>query len=200
MPVETLVHDVRLTVPANIQMREGPIFDSDNTAFLDGQVQSVVKWPGAALWEFWLTYLKTSEDFQDILGFFLARWGMGYGFRLASPVDYQDEGRGYVRQIDGVYRLVKEYPDSLTNYPRLITAPIAETVDLTDVPGTPVLGDYGIITGASDEGAATFQFDVPVKFMSNMMQPVYQPRSSSSQIVNLVDVHMRELRRWRLAS
>ena len=203
MAVITQCHPIRFAIPPQIRLKAGPLFDSDNTGFKDGGVQSNANWRGAALWEYWLRYLKTSADFLSIQGFFLARGGMDYGFFLADPVDYSDDGMGWVREINGVYRLVKEYPDEYSPYQRLIRRPVAGTVDLTGIAGDPDPDedvDYttGIVDNASAEGQVQFQFDVPVKFFTNICQPTYEPNEPGKEVTDWVDVHLRELRRWAL--
>ena len=197
-----IVHPVRLSFPPQIRLQAGPMFLLDQTGFASGFVHTNLAWE-YPLWGYTLQYRGRNADFRDIQGFWLARRGGAYGFFAKDWTDYSDEGYGYVRLVDGVYRLVKTYPDvdDYSPFSRLITRPLEGTVSLSGVSGAPVV-DYttGIVEGATSEGTATFEFDVPCVFANNACRPTYEPNTPGAEITEWVSVELREVREYVIAS
>lgn len=197
-----IVHPVRLSVAPQTRVQAGPMFQLDQTAFPTGFVHTNAPWP-YALWGYTLQYKGRNEDFREIQGFWLARQGGAYGFFLKDFTDFSDEGMGKVVLVDGVYRLVKEYPDynDYNPYQRWITRPLTGTITLSGVGGTPVI-DYatGIVSGASSTGTWTGQYDVPCVFANDSCRPTYEPAEPGKEISEWVSVILREVHDYTIAT
>ncbi len=135
--------------------------------------QRIVKWPTPRA-EYTIQFVTkyNTAKWKNLVTFVRARDFNARGFRFFDWSDHDDDGHGSVELIDGIYRLVRTYPDDINPKQRLIFKPIADTIDLSQVPGTgAVLGadvavdiTTGIVTGATDDGPATFQYNIPVRF------------------------------------
>lgn len=158
------------------------------------------------LWTWTLQFVRHSDDFGDLLGFFLARMGQAYGFFFKDPLDYSSDdnnGEGLVKTIataSGNKRyLVKKYPDSDDYNPfhRIIKRPILGTVVINgDVGGTPVVNySTGEVTGASTDGTASFEFVNPVVFVTDVMNIDRDPATGE-----WADIVLNELRNYVLAT
>jgi uncharacterized protein (TIGR02217 family) len=201
MPVIHTLHPVSLVNPPQLRMTAGPAFALTDTEMQSGDIQSNLDWP-QALWSFVFQYKKSTTDFRSVMSFFLARRAGAYGFWLKDPTDFADDGLGKVRLIGGVYRLVKEYPDPYSPYRRFITRPMPGTVTFSGVSGSPSVNfTTGVVSGATSEGTAKFQYEVPVKFVTNLCRPEFSPGAGlGADIAEWVQIEMRELRSYVVAT
>ena len=200
---KTIVHPVTLDMPPQLKLDAGPVFQTDETADESGNTQGNVDWE-YPLWAYTIQYRRKSANFRDIQNFFLGRRGRAYGFFWKDPTDNTDEGHGSVKLVEGSYRLVKTYPDKdgYNSFSRLVTRPVSGTVDISAVPGTDKSIDYetGIVTGTDvGEGVATFSFLVPVKFSTDSCRPSYSANVQGKELVDWVNVDMREIRNYVVA-
>ena len=137
--------------------------------------------------------LSSSDDVETVLAFFEARRGQLYGFRWKDWSDYRsappsqeiDSQNQIIGAGDGEslqFQLCKHYRSSEYSYCRAITKPVEGTVqiaigDEVQRQGTNYEIDptTGIVTfqRAPDIGVpvlAGFEFDVPVRFDSDLIQ------------------------------
>lgn len=187
----TTIDNILLSQSPRLKITGGPNFSTTLTRTQSGWRSGNANW-GSALWKFTIKYIEKAEDFQDIIAFWLGRVGPAYAFLISDPADNSDGGNGAVKLIDGEYRLVKNYPDEIRPYTRIITRPI-NPVTLSGVSGTPVV-DYttGIVSGATSEGTWTGSFYVPVAFMSDSMDYDFKPAGANGYME--WDVHVEEVR------
>ncbi len=142
------------------------------------------------------------RTFMELLSFYRARRGMLRGFLFKNWSDYQadnvviGEGDGTNR----VFPLKMIYDDSGGSYERRITRPIASTVEVRveGVVVTHTLADGGIVTitavdppGIGDEVTASFEFDIPVRFNTDVMQ-VDMAWAKAGQITDIELIEIRD--------
>src|SRR6476661_3114067 len=107
------------------------------------------------------------ERFRELLAFWKKMRGNSRCFRFKNWSDYKDDGKGRVIEVDGVYRLVKDYHESGDDdtYTVNIYKPVLGTIQLL---GDAVFGtvDYetGIGTGISSPGVWVGEFDLWMHF------------------------------------
>jgi uncharacterized protein (TIGR02217 family) len=165
--------DVRLPEEVERGATGGPRFQTSITVLATGREQRNVDWATQrGLWE--IGYgIQTKDDFQAVLAFFYARQGKARGFRFKDWSDFEATstalGTGTGLQTD--FQLIKPYT-SLVTYNRRITRPVTGTIAVT-TNGSPIatwtLQPLGVIRfntapAAGVAIAASFQFDVPVRF------------------------------------
>jgi uncharacterized protein (TIGR02217 family) len=135
--------------------------------------------------------VKSLADLQAVIAFFEERRGRLHSFRWKDHTDFKscaaNANPAATDQIIGSgtgsqtqYQLVKNYGSGLRNYTRTISAPVAGTV-LIAVNGTVttnftlnaitgvVTFNAGSIPAAAAIITAGFQFDVPVRFDSDVI-------------------------------
>jgi uncharacterized protein (TIGR02217 family) len=200
--MKTIVHPVVLELPIQLRLEAGPNYQTTETTDEQGNPQGNVDWE-YPLWSFSLQYRRKSANFRDVQGFWMARRGRAYGFFFNDPTDNTDEGMGSVKLVGSDYRIVKTYPDKDNYSPvsRLITRPVSGTVDLSAVTGTDMTVDYttGIVSGVTAEGACTFDFHAPCIFTNDSCMPTYSPNIQGRELVDWVNVGLREIRDYVIA-
>lgn len=195
-----IIHDVVLPADIQLEIVGGPNWNTSIVETGAGWSHANINWADA-LWYWKIKYIKRDVNFDPFIAFFLARRGRAYGFEFFDWTDHSDRYRdqqnginqsiGKVKLIDGKYRLCKVYPDPILPYTRIIQRPISGTVTLSGVEGTPVV-DYntGIVSGATSEGNAAFEFRVPVMFDSDRMEFKQDPAG----VTEWTEVGIREVR------
>ena len=136
---------------------------------------------------------RSLDDLDAVLAFFEARRGMLYGFRWKDWLDHkscrpsetpddQDQPIGTGDGTETVFHLVKHYAPGLTGYARTIAKPVAGTVRVAvDGSARAEGSDFAVDTGtgkvtlaaAPGAGAAVtagFEFDVPVRFDTDVVE------------------------------
>jgi len=190
----TQIDPIRLDEAAlpQLEMKGGPMFSTGVIRTQSGWRQANQVWSDA-LWQIKLQYRYAFDgDFEQIVNFFLGRRGPAYPFLARDPSDYADDGHGKVLLINGVYRLVKEYPDAIRPYRRIITRPFGEIV-VAGVSGSGLAldTDTGIIANATSSGTWQGLFDVPVCFMGDEMSYSYDPAMIGDWQASLEEVRIR---------
>lgn len=193
------IHEVLLPTNIQLEMVGGPMWNTDIIESGAGWEQANINWV-EPLWGWKIRYIRELTRFDPLIAFFNARRGRAYGFLFKDWTDFSDRyvdaahgidiSIGKVRLINGVYRIVKEYPDDVSSCQRIIQRPLNGTVTLSGVSGTPVV-DYttGIVSGATSEGDAAFEFNVPVRFGADKMEFRRDPA-----IGEWADVAVQEIR------
>ncbi len=121
--------------------------------------------------------VRSVEDMQTLLAFFEARFGQLYGFRFLDPFDHEADTAGeFLGTGDGhtkLFRLQKSYGDQEGHYARIISKPIAETVEIyidgqrENTLSLDATTGWITLGTAPSTGAiitARFNFEVPVRF------------------------------------
>ncbi|WP_368187669.1 TIGR02217 family protein [Aestuariibius sp. HNIBRBA575] len=137
--------------------------------------------------------LRSLDDVEALVAFFEARQGKLFGFRWKDWSDFksclpngditgEDQFIAYGDEIQDVFQLVKTYRSGEYTYERPIKKPVEGSVQITVGDDPRQVGvdyeidhDTGIVTfnHPPDVGAeirAGFEFDVPVRFDTDMIQ------------------------------
>lgn len=133
--------------------------------------------------------VRHMSEVQQLLAFYMARYGQAYGFRFKDWSDYQIWGQqiGTANSQTTAFQIVKVYGDSAGyTYTRQITKPVSGTVKIGLAVGTCAEGtdydiDYttGIVTfraghvPPTSAGAISVtygEFDVPVRFNTDLLE------------------------------
>ncbi len=154
----------------------GPEYATDVVATESGHEQRNINWEAARARYNVAHGVKTQAQLDALIAFFRARKGRAIGFRFKDWGDYlavnQSLGQGTGAQTS--FQLIKRYNSGGAEEIRIITKPVAGTVNiyLDSVllsSGVAVDTQTGIITltpapGAGVTVSADFEFDVPVRF------------------------------------
>lgn len=171
-------HNVRLPDEIEQGAHGGPTFSTNVTSISSGAEQRNSLWDRARLqWD--VGYgIQSQADYQDILSFFYARRGKAYGFLFKDWSDFSatDELIGVGNSINRIFRLRKNYHSGSESFPRAITHPIGDTIELkvdnvlvsesdyTVDPFGIIRFDVGHAPTLGQEITWSGEFDVPVRF------------------------------------
>jgi uncharacterized protein (TIGR02217 family) len=153
--------------------------------------------------------LKLAEEIDEVINFFNAMRGRLHGFRFKDWADYKS-GSNYadISMVDAVvsgtvdsanktFHLVKHYTVGNTTYTRKIIKPIASTVvmavDGSATTAFTVVGSTGVVTTASAYAPGTvltagFEFDVPVRFDTDVLDLRHEFFQGASIPIPLVEI------------
>jgi uncharacterized protein (TIGR02217 family) len=190
----TSFHDVRFPTGISRRASGGPERRTDVVALASGHEERNSRWAHSRR-RYNAGYgIRTLDEIHEVVGFFEERRGRLHGFRWKDHADYksgppqsavdpadQDIGTG-----DGTtasFQLIKSYGGGGNAYVRPITKPVAGTVrvavdgaekadgvDFTvDLQTGIVTFLAGAIPGAAQAVTAGFEFDVPVRFDSDLL-------------------------------
>lgn len=176
-----------------------PAYDTQIIALDNGKEQRNVN-RTQALRRFAATYQNfTPTEFAVLLATFHAAAGSAYGFRFKDWSDYQVT-LGALGLTPGAnltpVQLVKVYTFGLQSRSRKITKPVAGTVTVYQN-GVAKAGTIDTATGlftpttnwtAGATVTATFEFDVPVRFESDVMPSEYADRNAITTSCGLVEI------------
>ena len=134
--------------------------------------------------------IRRADDLAAVVAFFEARNGRLYGFRFKDWADFKSclpsQTPGPTNQPIGTgngaatqFQLTKRYASGAQSWTRAITKPVAGTVTIA-LNGTPQASGWlvstatGLVTFATAPAAgvaitAGFEFDVPVRFDTDML-------------------------------
>ncbi len=201
-------HDVRFPLELGFDAVGGPEFATQVALLASGHEQRNVQWAQARLSYDAGLGVRSEADLVELVAFFRARRGRGFGFRLRDPLDFSSSPTGDVPsaedQLLGVgdgltlrFPLVKRYGFAGAEEVRRITRPEAGTV-LVSVAGVPAggwqLADGGVIEltdppAVGAEVRAGFRFDVPVRFAADRLEvSLSGVRSGEAPSVPLVEI------------
>ena len=178
-------HEVRLPDLIGRGLVSGPSRRVQIKSVGSGNEGRAVTWADSRR-QYDLSYgVRRADDLAAIVGFFEARNGPLYGFRLKDWADYRSGPPGTVPtatdQVIGTgdgasdeFQLVKAYGPAAIGYTRTIDKPVSDTVVIAldgveQASGWTVDVTTGLVTfdtaPAEDvEITAGFEFDVPVRF------------------------------------
>jgi len=202
-------HEVRLPEPIAIGAEGGPSYVVDVVETLSGAEQRnlVVDRPRQ---RYSIGFLNRDEaDMQVLSAFFRARKGRAHGFRFRDPFDYSTTiVTGVLTLIAGSpsdnYQCYKRYTDD-DGYTedRKIVKLVAGTLEVyrngVSLAGSPTayFVDYNsgviVIPGGSGTLRWVGEFDVPVRFDTDLMRPSYVPIGGSQKLASWDSVELIEL-------
>ena len=154
--------------------------------------------------------IRRADDLAAVVAFFEARNGRLYGFRWKDWGDYKsclpsgtpaaiDQAIGTGDGTTSVFQLVKAYTSGAQTWVRSITKPVAGTVavaldGVVQASGWSVDATTGQITFATAPATsiaitAEFEFDVPVRFDTDMLDVTHDiERLGSITSIPLIEV------------
>ncbi len=168
---------VEVQFPADISYGSsgGPEYATDIVASTSGYEQRNVNWEQARV-RFNVAHgVKTKAQLDALIAFFRARKGRAYGFRFKDWTDYQGtETLGTGNGVKTQFQLIKTYASGTVTETRTVTKPVGGSVQVyknavLQTTGFSIDTATGIITFAAAPAAgqviaASYQFDVPVRF------------------------------------
>ena len=190
----TSFHDVRFPTGISRRASGGPERRTDVVALASGHEERNSRWAHSRR-RYNAGYgIRTLDEIHEVIGFFEERRGRLYGFRWKDHADYKsgppqsavDPADQEIGTGDGTtasFQLIKSYGDGGSAYVRPITKPVAGTVrvavdgaeksdgvDFTvDLQTGIVTFLAGAIPGAAQTVTAGFEFDVSVRFDSDLL-------------------------------
>jgi uncharacterized protein (TIGR02217 family) len=190
----TSFHDVRFPTGISRRASGGPERRTDVVALASGHEERNSRWAHSRR-RYNAGYgIRTLDEIHEVVGFFEERRGRLHGFRWKDHADYKsgppqsavDPADQEIGTGDGTtasFQLIKSYGDGGNAYVRPITKPVAGTVrvavdgaekadgvDFTvDLQTGIVAFLAGAIPGAAQAVTAGFEFDVPVRFDSDLL-------------------------------
>lgn len=178
--------------PTNISRgaRGGPRRKTQIAALASGDEERNASWLNSRR-QYDVAYgVRKADDLATVVAFFEARNGMLYGFRFKDWADYKscaptatpaatDQTLGTGNAVQTTFQLRKAYTSGARTYQRSITKPVAGSVlvsldNVNQLAGWTVNTTTGIVTFAAPPGVgvvvkAGFEFDVPVRFDTDML-------------------------------
>jgi uncharacterized protein (TIGR02217 family) len=190
----TSFHDVRFPTGISRRASGGPERRTDVVALASGHEERNSRWAHSRR-RYNAGYgIRTLDEIHEVVGFFEERRGRLHGFRWKDHADYKsgppqsavDPADQEIGTGDGTtasFQLIKSYGDGGSAYVRPITKPVAGTVrvavdgaEKSDGVDFTVDLQTGIVTfqtsaipGAAQTVTAGFEFDVPVRFDSDLL-------------------------------
>jgi len=156
--------------------------------------------------------VRRANDFAAVVAFFEARNGRLYGFRWKDWGDYKsclpsgvpaigDQAIGSGDGATSAFQLVKAYTSGAQTWTRSIAKPVAGTVvvaldGVTQSSGWAVVSTTGLITFTTPPAnsvaiTAGFEFDVPVRFDTDMLDVTHD----IERLGSITSIPMIEVRR-----
>lgn len=159
----------------------GPEFSTDVVITHSGHEQRNSNWSQARL-RYNVAYgVKTKAQLEALITFFRARKGQAQGFRFKDWTDYEAIGQtiGTGDGTETEFQLVKHYSEGVNTHTRIITKPIAASVNIyvdsvLQASGYTLDSASGMVSfdSAPANGEviqADFEFDVPVRFATDRL-------------------------------
>lgn len=175
----TAFHDVRLPVDIEKGAVGGPNFLTTLLEFTSGQEQRNQSWARAKH-----TYdvgygIQTKDDYAVVRSFFYARRGRLFSFRFKDWLDFEalNEPIGITDGTHAQFQLSVSYVSGDQTFVRKITRPVVGSVTVTvdGIDKSFTLNSLGLFTlsavpTSGKQVAASFEFDVPVRFDIDQFQ------------------------------
>ena len=186
-------HEVRFPVNIGRSARGGPQRRTQIVALTSGHEERNASW-AASRRRYDVSYgIRRADDLAEVVAFFEARLGRLYGFRFKDWSDYKScvpsQAVGFADQVLGegdgeatTFQLRKRYGSPALGIWRPIRKPAEATVRI-GINGTEQTSGWSVdlatgkvtfdgAPGADLEVTAGFEFDVPVRFESDLMDVV----------------------------
>lgn len=185
-------HETRFPSSISFKAEGGPVFRTEIATLKSGLEKRNIVWSRSRA-EYEISYTDISNnETSEIISFFMARRGSAYGFRFKDWNDFQASSEE-IATADGAttnFQLIKNYGDDENTYQRIITKPVTDSVSVyvdgnQQQTGVSINYSNGVITFDSPPAlgeliTADFEFDVPVRFASDMLVAKTESHSKSS--------------------
>ena len=182
----------------------GPEYSTDVVITQSGYEQRNSNWSQARAVYNVAYGVKTQTQLNTLIAFFRARKGKADGFRFKDWTDYQATGQliGVGNAITAVFQLVATYPSGTTSEIRIISKPVAGTLNIyfngtlqnSSLYSLNTVNGQVTFTSAPGSGVsitADFQFDVPVRFDTDRLATTLDSYGSySAQEIPLVEIRV----------
>lgn len=153
----------------------GPEYATDVVVSSSGYEHRNVNWEQARARYNVAHGVKTKAQLETLIAFFRARKGRAYGFRFKDWTDYQaTETLGIANGTQTQFQMIKTYVNGEITEMRMIKKPVMGTVQVfrnaslqtsgVSVDYTTGLVSFDVAPTAGQIIAASFEFDVPVRF------------------------------------
>jgi uncharacterized protein (TIGR02217 family) len=205
-------HEVRFPVNIGRGARGGPGRRTQIVELASGHEERNASW-AASRRRYDVSYgIRRADDLAEVVAFFEARLGRLYGFRFKDWSDYKSVlpsvALGFADQVIGTadgsatgFQLRKRYGTPALGIWRDICKPVEGSIRIgfngvEQASGWSVDAATGIVTFASAPGAgvvitAGFEFDVPVRFESDLMDVVLDvERTGTIPSIPLVELRL----------
>lgn len=196
--------ETQFPVSISLGATGGAEFSTDIISTFSGHEQRNINWSQSrGRWNV-ASGIKTKADMDTFIAFFRARQGRAVGFRFKDWTDFQVTA-GNIGTGDGsetAFQLRKQYISGGVTVNREIIKPVAgsytiyvDGVSQTETTHYTVDTTTGIVTFVSAPGnalevTADFEFDVPVRFDTDMMEVV----ANTSSLHNWGNIPLIEVR------
>lgn len=188
--------------PASISLGAtgGAEFSTDIISTFSGHEQRNINWSQSrGRWNV-ASGIKTKADMDTFIAFFRARQGRAVGFRFKDWTDFQVTA-GFIATADGsgnTWQLIKRYTSGGVNIDREIKKSVAGTLtvyeDGVEASGWNMDTEFGTISKSGVSSgvviSADFEFDVPVRFDTDMMEIV----ANTASLHNWGNIPLVEIR------
>jgi uncharacterized protein (TIGR02217 family) len=183
-------HDVRFPTSLSFGSMGGPERRTEIVTFANGHEERNSLWAQSRRRYDAGLGLRSLVDLETVIAFFEARQGMLHAFRWKDWLDFKscsasqpiaptDQALGQGDGTTAAFRLSKTYRSGAISVARAIRKPVAGSVriclDGTEVSGWTLDASDGTVTfdappPAGTTVAAGFEFDVPVRFDTDLIQ------------------------------
>ena len=181
----------------------GPEYSTDIVITQSGFEQRNANWSQARAKYNVAHGVKTQAQLDTLIAFFRARKGRADGFRFKDWNDYQATAQA-IGTGDGsttVFQLTKLYSSGSTSETRIISKPVAGTINIylnavLQSSGFAIDTTTGLVTFTSAPGSgvaitADFQFDIPVRFDTDRLAATIDSYGSQSwKNIPLVEIRV----------
>jgi uncharacterized protein (TIGR02217 family) len=198
-------HDVVFPSDISYGSSGGPSFNTTIKELASGHEQRNINWSEARA-KYDAKYgVKTEEQMQALVDFFMARNGRAYGFRYFDHLDHRiiNQSIGTGDGVNKAFQLFKRYePATSYFFDRVIRKPIAGTFSFS-VAGLPTTAftlnaSTGIVTFTTapllgdDVRILAGDFHVPVRFDIDHLDPAYDEYNNLSvPSIPLIEIRPR---------
>ncbi len=195
--------EIRFPTDISIGATGGPEFSTDVVTLQNGHEKRNANWQQARARYNIAHGIKDAGQLAELKNFFMAKNGKAMGFRYKDWTDYtvvgQAIGIGDATTTD--FQLVKTYSSGSETYTRIIAKPVSGTVDIyvdavLQSSGVSVDTTTGIISfdaapAGSAEITADFEFDVPVRFDTDLLEATMESFATHSwRNIELVEIRV----------
>lgn len=199
-------HDVSFPLAIGRAARGGPERRTEVVTLRSGREERNAVWANSRRrWDA-APGVRTRADIETLMAFFEARNGQLHAFRFLDPFDHDSARSGapvsYLDQLLGVgdgttrrFQLMKHYGDVAALWQRVITHPVADTVQIAVegqlVSGRVETGGWVELDEPPADGAsltAGYRFETPTRFDTDHLEWALEGHAGQVVSVPLIEV------------